>query len=458
MRRVPAPLAALMTTALLLAVTWAAFTPAFQAPDEQSHFAYTQFFAETGDLPGDPGKPIYSSEHIHAAQAAGSDYVMAQPFMRPEWSERRLRVWQDGHAREPRDDGGGPHSAAGYPPASYAWEAIGYRLAGGDFFDRLTAARIFSALWLPVTVLGAWLLAGELFGRRRELQVAAAAVPALLPMFAFVSGSVSPDGMMYALWSLVLWLGVKALRTGLTPARAFVLVALVGAACLTKATSYALLAPAALVLGVGLWRSSRRLPVAGAAVAAIAVWVALAALVGRAVGGDIVVSATGTRPGVRGFGSYLWDFYVPRSLDDYPPFDTFLVGSWAAFGWLEVRFDRGLYLLAAAAVLLVLGGAGFALWRTRSRVDPWTAAFVALAVLALLGGLHWTDYRLSLSEQPFMQGRYLLPVGALMGAAAAGALTLVPAVRRSTALTAGLAFLFAVHVASIGLLLDRFYA
>src|SRR3712207_9244995 len=70
----------------------------------------------------------------------------------------------------------------------------------------------------PYTTLfrSTWLLAGELLGRRRGLQLVAAAVVGLWPMLVFLSSSVNPDAMLYATWSLTLWLGVSAIRRGLT--------------------------------------------------------------------------------------------------------------------------------------------------------------------------------------------------------------------------------------------------
>src|SRR5215204_1854122 len=207
--RPPVPLVALMVLALLFSFTWTLVSPAFQAPDEQSHFAYAQSLGERFALPGAAERQPFSTEHRHAVEAVNADQVAGSLPTKPEWSEDLEQRWRRDAAGDPGDDGGGAQSASSYPPLSYLWESLGYRLfASGDFFDTLFGSRLFSALSLPITVLGTWLLAGELLGRRRLLQLAAAAVPALLPMPAFVSGSVSPDGMLYALWSLALWLGV----------------------------------------------------------------------------------------------------------------------------------------------------------------------------------------------------------------------------------------------------------
>src|SRR3954453_14951541 len=105
-----------MLASLLLALAWAAITPAFQAPDEQSHFAYVQYLGETGKLPGSPARPIYSTEHALAAFVDNADALARNTYARPEWSRAAYKAWQRTHASDRRDNGGGPTSASGYPP------------------------------------------------------------------------------------------------------------------------------------------------------------------------------------------------------------------------------------------------------------------------------------------------------------------------------------------------------
>ena len=245
--------------------------PAFQAPDEQSHFAYVQSLGARHALPGDTERPAFSTQMQQGIDAVNSDQVAAQREVDPEWSDQVERRWlaqQGGRARRRRR----ANPASTYPPTAYAWEAIGYEAAlSGTLFDQLLGARLMSALWVPVTVLATWLLAGEIFGRRRALQTAAAAVPALLPMFAFIASSVSPDGMMYALWTLALWLGVRCVRRGVPLADGAAFFAVVGLACTVKTTSYALLPAALLVAVLGVlarrpWRIGGLLRLAAAIV------------------------------------------------------------------------------------------------------------------------------------------------------------------------------------------------
>lgn len=481
MRRIPPALGALMAVSLLLSVTWAAVLPAFQAPDEQVHFGYVQSLVERHEMPGDASRPSYSTQMLEAMAAVNSDQVAAQIHVKPEWSDRREREWEITQGRSPADDGGGPSPAAEYPPLAYAWMGVGYAAAaGGTLFDELLGARLMSALWLPITVLGTWLLAGELLGRRRMLQTGAAAIPALLPMPIFISSAVGPDGMLYAIWTLVLWLGVRCVKRGVPLREGAALFAIVGLACTIKATSYALLVPAAFVAIVGLaarwpWRIVPLLRfgaiVALPLVITIGAWALLAPPGTRSATAQLTQSSasavTGSATNVRELLSYLWQYYLPaipgqiyRSpREGFALFDLWVTQGWGAFGWLEVKFATWVY-----HVLAILTGATFlaalvAALREWRRIDVRAAAFLLLAFGALLGGLHWTDFhQLEAGAGGFMQGRYLFPIIGIFGLVLGSALSLVPARQRGAATSIAVAGLLGFHVAAFGLVLERFYA
>ena len=76
LRRIPPGLGALLAVSALLAVTWACVTPAFQAPDEQRHYTYTQTLAEDFALPGDPNKPPFSTQITEGMAAMNADPLL----------------------------------------------------------------------------------------------------------------------------------------------------------------------------------------------------------------------------------------------------------------------------------------------------------------------------------------------------------------------------------------------
>jgi 4-amino-4-deoxy-L-arabinose transferase-like glycosyltransferase len=475
-RRVPAPLAALLAVVLLFGIAWALVSPAWQAPDENAHFAYTQTLAERLALPGRLDRQPQSSEQLAGAEITEADQVAAIPEGRPPWSaaaQERFDALEFSPGE--RADGGGVNPAASNPPLYYLYAAGAYRLAsGGDVFTRLYAERLAGLLWLLVTVAAAWLLAGELLGRRRSLQLVAAAIVGLVPMMTFVSASVSPDGMLYALWSLALWLGVRVLRRGVTPVDATALAAVTAAAILVKATSFALLPAVALALVLGsrdAIRSggARRAALANSLAAlSLAVPLAVWSLIARGAdrGAAEQLTASSTELGaekVRHFLSYVWQFYLPNlpfqdPIGDPRLWETWVQGGFGRFGWLEVMLPEWLYIAAAAFTVMVLAGLAVLAARSRRRLDVPVLAFLALAAGTLLAGLHWTDFNFLLGGSEFMQGRYLLPLIALAGVAAAAALTALPYRWRPVAAGMTLGGLFVAQLIALATTLTRFYA
>lgn len=479
-RAVPAPLAALLGAVLLLGATWALFVPPFQAPDEQSHFGYVQSLVAGPGLPGDPARPGFSTELMQARDAANSDQTAAVLAVKPTWSAEEWKRWKREDGDLPaasRSDGGGIGNPAwSNPPLYYLYAAIPYAAAaGGDLFARVTLVRLASVLWLLVTVLGAWLLAGEVFGRDRLLQLLAASIAGLLPMVTFISAQVGPDGMLYALWTLALWLGVRVIKRGATVPAAVGLFAVVGVAIVVKTTSYALVPAALLALAVGLWRvrDDRRqlLRAALAAATAIAVpvmtWVVYARVTHRAAAAQISDAAgPGTGGSVRELMSYLWQYYLPRlpfmnDLTDsgLPAYQVLFKQAWGAFGWLEVRFPEWLYKLLLLATAGIAGAALARVAALRRRIDWWVGAFFALGALGLLAGLHWTDYHHLVDGQGnFMQGRYLFPLVGLAGLAGAQAVSWLRGQARPAAVGALVGGLVALQLVSLAIVTVRFYA
>lgn len=482
-RRVPAALVALLLATLALGLTWNLVLPANQAPDELAHAAYSQYLAETGSLPGkEPGAPMLSTELGSAFSASNGLNASGQRPVDVNWDARAFDTWRAAQRVLPdaaRSDGAGPNPAASNPPLYYLTTVPAYLLgSGGDLFTRLTLMRLVSLAWLLLAVVGGWLLAGELFGRRRTLQTVAAAVVGLLPMNLFIASSVSPDSAMLAMWAITMWLGVRLLRHGPTPRGAFALFLAVGVACVVKATSYALVPAAAAALLVAIVRAHRgpaRVParrlVTAAGVAALALvvtlgtWIVVSRLSGTAASAQASeIASGGLNP--REFLSYLWQFYLPlfpgltpvAGMAPLPVYDTLLQGAWGRFGWLEIGFPEWLYLVLTAVTVAAAGLAARQLWRVRPVVRRgWPVVlFLGVVAAALMFGLHLTDYQKGGAS--FMQGRYVLPLAPLAGVVVAAAVLGLPKRWRAGVVGAFLAGLLVLNLYALGLVLERFYA
>jgi hypothetical protein len=449
-RRVFRPALAVALIAFVNAASWALITPAFNAPDEPSHFAYAQYFAETGHAPArapDP-RPPYSTDEVLALNATDLYSQISVADGRPPWLaiEQASLTRERASAPHPGDNGGGYTEAASpHQPAYYALLAPAYALVhSASTFSQLTAMRFVSALLGALVAACAFGIVRELLPRQRLAAVAAGLLVAFHPMFGFISGAVNNDNGINAAAALALYLVIRGLRRGLTWPFALALGATLAVAPLMKETAYEIYPAVAVGLLGMLWRHHRRSDTRawGALVAAFLIvrggWsllqpvfypkVAGHAGAGGGIEATSALSLAEHRPGR--FLEYLWELFLPKlgfMGNLFPPgwpFKAIYVErGWGAFGWYTWIFPNWVYVV----IILAMAGVGLlALSATvRERLAAKTRVF-ELAVIAL-----YPVCVLVAVEAAFFapdggrtvvaeQGRYIFPAIAALSAIAVG--------------------------------------
>jgi 4-amino-4-deoxy-L-arabinose transferase-like glycosyltransferase len=486
LKRVPRVAIAVFLVALLNGLAWSLLTPPFQVPDEPSHFAYAQQLAETGHRAGRPGRPESSSEQTEAMTAMGTFGIIGRPLVRPPAthaaSDRANQAISRAANDAPRDNGGGLSTASSQPALYYALEAVPYTaFTWASLPERLGAMRVLSALMFAVSAALCGLLAAELLPGRRWVPVVAGLAIALSPYTAFVASGVNPDALLLLMGTALLFVVVRALRRGLTRARAIALGLLVGLGVLTKLTFLAFLPGAVLALAVLLWRDRREVgnTVAVAALAVVAgvaplvVYAAYAAISG---GGLKTVGGGGTAPlpadqikpfNAREFASYIWQLYLPRfhfqvdQLGFSAPYEIWIKGFAGRFGWLDFQVPEWIVRIARDVIFVGLALIAVALVRLRQGVRRHWVELVVLgsfaAGLAFAIAKKGYDYHRE-TGLIFEQARYLFPIAGLYAAAVALAVSALG--RKAAPVLAVLAVaLFAVHDA-VGVMttMARYYS
>jgi hypothetical protein len=470
--RVPAPLAILLAVATIQFLAWMLVLPAVQAPDEHTHFAYTQRLMETGHKPPLSGDQQRYSPELEAAWTdAGLRPLIGNLSARPYWTALDERLWRRHDGRlgpDARDFETGASGASHNPPLYYAYAGIAYAIEwNGSFFDRLYAMRLANLPLYLITVVMTWILAGQLLGKALWPRTVAAGVVAVQPQLAFVVAGISPDPMLTAIWAVFLVAAVAVVQRGVTVKNAAGLVALSLASVATHPRGAPLAILAVLALGLGLrtraGRISRRtLALGGAAAAAILV-VALLVIVTRA---GVLDTTEGAGFNPREFASYVWQFYLPRlpfmndSIGpDYGVQGAFVDTFYGVFASLEVRWSPLVYQLLAAASLIGLVALITTLVRARATLPKDLLALLVAAPLVLVAALHFAAYRnLQLDpENPVIVGRYLFPVIPVFGVAVA---IVVRALRPRASIALGTALLLTgalLGLSGLGMTAVRFY-
>jgi 4-amino-4-deoxy-L-arabinose transferase-like glycosyltransferase len=443
-RAVPLTFRLVFAVALCCGAGWALLTPPFQAPDETEHFAYVQYFAETGDLPGQAARPGYSQEQGEAMQGLRTRAVIGRQFI-------KAPVDPSDHALAPserasRSDGGGPTSASQQPPVYYVVASVPYRLfAWADLPTRLLAIRLLSAVFFAATALTAAALAAELLPSLRPAPVVAGLAIALQPVMGFIGGGVSPDAMFAFVGALLLLLVVRGLRRPSPKAAAAI--ALTGsAAAVTKLNAVGLVPGTVLAVLVVVWRLHRNAGTAEARRAILSALVAglalplLYAVWTVAIGRGILPAgrSTPTLPAERVRPpsspeelSYIWQLFLPRVpwqtdlFGFWPPADLWLRGLLGTYGWLDYTVPGWIFAVGKVVTVVMLGFAASALAQQWRHVYRRWVEIIVLGLfcigMALVIGAAGYSYRRTTGFL-FEQARYLFPlagVGAVIAALSA---------------------------------------
>ena len=430
-RRIPLACLACAAIAFGHGAVWAVVTPTFQVPDEQTHFGYTQYFAETGHLPSNTAPSRYSPEQTVLSQETPFS-IEGWPSWHPSQSRKLHR---DLRALEPTGVDNEAVEAVNNPPLYYALEAIPYRAARSlDALDRLFVMRLFSALLGALTVAFTFLFLRELLPRTPWAWTVGALAVAFQPLFAFMAGGVSNDNLTYTCGAVLVYLLARMFRRGLSPALGVAQGAVAIAGMLAKTSFVGMVVGVAVGVVLAAWRAApERRPravrgalTAGGVVGVPAVgWVILNQVAfGRSLttltSGLFAHSPTAT---IGGNVSYLWQFFLPKlwfmsdRFGSYPFWQVYVEGFVGRFGWALVDFPGWVNWLGAAVYLVVLGLAGVALARGRVLWRRWpelvTYAGLVVGLLAVVGT---AGYRYKVATNLSLeQARYLLPLIALYG-------------------------------------------
>jgi 4-amino-4-deoxy-L-arabinose transferase-like glycosyltransferase len=439
LRRVPRLAWMCALIAFLNATAWALIVPPFQGKDETDHFAYVEQIAENGSLPEGSGYTgQYSPGETVVLQALHYSQVRHSPGVPTITSVAQQRELEEALRAGASMEGVGQAGiASSEPPLYYAIQTIPYALGSGNVLVQLQLMRLVGALLGAMTALLTFLFLREILPRRPWAATIGAVCVSLQPAFAFMSGSVNPDSMLYPVAAAVLLCLARAFHRGLTRRLAIVLGTLIAVGFLTKLNFIGFAAGVyvgLIVLAVREAKARGRGALLAPAIAAgigmvpTILYIARNALsnratLGGAAGGGKLISPDS----LLHEASYIWQLYLPR----LPGMTHYFVGlrtykdvwfdrSVGLYGWFDTMFAPWVdnVALIPAAIVVVLCGRELVLRRAalRKRLpELGVYAAIILGVLVMIGGSSYLNNALT-HEAPFGEPRYLLPMLPLLGA------------------------------------------
>lgn len=450
-RLVPSVLAALLCAiAVAFAAGWALVLPLFLSPDEDSHYDYALTLYTAG-------RPMRPAENVvgrdtHPVVA----YLMSATHARQQRLDTSVGADRGyGSAAYFRSlDAGAPHVDAAamhagpivpvpyisrlYPIGYYALTALaiglGDRLTHGSAVWEVLFARFLSVALLMPTLLFSWLALRELALSARTA-LAILACTALLPLTAWMAGSIQPDDLVCALVAPIVYLALR-LRRRPDDTKSLAALGLLLAALIATKQHYflALYVPIAAMLAARTplcWSTALRWP-AWLTIPSLLAFAATEPMLrdapggsGVCRGGSLLAAASSLGPAhlagffVRGLRNTIdGSFFLGSGLDSfwlaYTAYrNTRLVLGSPAFSWAVTELIAILTgivcalfvarVIRAAARLVAVGRRRS--WRTAARVATSNVLVNAyLCYLAILCG-----FEMTVGGYIPIQGRYFLP-------------------------------------------------
>jgi hypothetical protein len=229
---------------LLLAVAYGLLAPPFESPDEVGHFFTIKYIADHGRLPL-PEKAL-SEQYLYGQEGTQPPlyYLGGALFLRLSrvYTED---VWGYLHVN--------PHTTCGSPHLTgnkgfLAHDPVREAFPWQDSLLALHLLRLYSTALGLATVIGVYATGRLCFPDRPIVAPLAAALTALNPQFLFVSAGVNNDNLIVPLCVWSLYLMLRAIHRGLTPATSALTGLLIGLAALTKMAGLLLLPLASLTV------------------------------------------------------------------------------------------------------------------------------------------------------------------------------------------------------------------
>jgi 4-amino-4-deoxy-L-arabinose transferase-like glycosyltransferase len=396
----------------------------WHTPDEQAHFAQVAYFAEFNRMPKrgfDLNREIWQSEKLLGTDRdqKGNNKFTFHPEYRIEYTNSLIGRYEKDIQNLPlpvRQEMVKQESA-NYPPLYYWIAAIPYKLFySTDLINRIFLSRFVSIIFGILTVFLSWLIAKELFPKKRLYQITLPVLVSFQPMLSFVFAGITSDNLLNLMFSLIIYLSLLLISQGIS--KKLLLFALLSLflTYLTK-PQFVLAIPIlllAIIFSVFINHQVGKKLKIGLSLNAILGLVGIYFLITQTHVLNILESlySQGFNPGGNQVINITpWQFFKETLLHTYK---EVIPWYWGVFDWLSVTYPRGIHRVINW--LMVIAGVGVVIrvsqiLRKRTKEDL-LFIFMIMVALTYFLGITYYNYLFTLSHAfPFgIQGRYYFPV------------------------------------------------
>lgn len=402
---------------------WSISVPIFEFPDEQAHFAQTQFLVEQGRLPHgrefDLSYEVAKTEMLLGTyrDQQGNNKFTYHPEYKIPYSDTLIGIHEteiESLNTEMSRQSYETREAARYPILSYAFGSIGYWFTyEGSLFERFFAVRMINVFWAVAIVYFSYKL-GALVFEDRSLALMVGSLVGLQPMLRFLNAGINSDNLHIAICSAFLYVCAKILLRGWQGNDHVKAGVLLGLDFITKPQAYILIGIFGLMIAMRLLKSQEKLKeirygaMAGITCLLLSAWQEIPRFWNFWHGSSAFLPNVSMNPA----GEFLP--FLQFSL--HKLYTQNIVWYWGVFKWLGVVLPRPIWWITNRLVLLaglgvfLIAYKGIKKQETSVRLE--LLLFLLGATLMYVAAIFYFDWQhfLTWGYSFGVQGRYYLPM------------------------------------------------
>lgn len=251
----------LFFSTLFILLGYLVATHPFEIPDEQSHFASTNFLVEEGRMPT-PKDPKnlsveeHKTERLFGIMSEGQNKYSYHPEFRLEPTNTKIGKYEDKIKSLNLPENRSTytiHQAALYPPLYYWFASIFYRLAySKDIISRLFATRFASLIISAFIPVIAYLIGNNIF-KEKKLARTLALLTLFFPMSTYIGVGINSDNLHNLLFGLAVLLSLQLIKLGPSKKLSLQIGTIISLDLLTKPQAY-ILFPIFFCAFIARWR------------------------------------------------------------------------------------------------------------------------------------------------------------------------------------------------------------
>ncbi len=257
----------LLIVTFLKQVVFAAIIPLWHGPDEQAHFAQTQFYAEhkhgfTGNETTTTSQEVVVSEQLLGTYRdhMGKNKFTHNPNYRLEYTNSIIGKYELVIRNLPISSRLNlvKKESTNYPPLFYIINTFLYLLIYPlNLIDRVFFLRFSSAVMVTLIVWFTYKLAQLIFPRQQLLSFTAAILVSFQPMLSFLGSSVNSDNLMNLVFTIFIYLCARLIYEDTLRINNLIFLALVVIAGFLTKPHFIIVVPILLILPLFLGKQLR---------------------------------------------------------------------------------------------------------------------------------------------------------------------------------------------------------